>query len=127
MGSNLILHCGARRVGLDELNAVPAPPPEGRWVPLRHGAVLHRVKETLREAGYTVAKEDLALSRNDARFFGTLDLDSPLADRVGLSVGVRSSFDKSFPIGFLAGTRCFVCDNLAWNSDLINTRRKHTT
>jgi hypothetical protein len=126
MGSNLVLHKGARRVGLEELLVVPAPPGEGRWYPLSHGAVLNRVKETLGEAGYEVKREDLALSRGNARFFGTLDLNSPLADGVGLSVGVRNSTDKSFPIGFVAGNRVFCCDNLAFRSDLISVRRKHT-
>ena len=126
MGSNLILHCGARKVELDELSKVPAPPQEGRWFPLSHGSVLRRVKETLGEAGYSVAREQLALSRGDARFFGTLDLNSSLAEGVALSVGVRNSIDKSFPIGLVAGARVFCCDNLAFRSDLISVRRKHT-
>jgi hypothetical protein len=38
---------------------------------------------------------------------------------------VRNSIDKSFPIGFCAGTRTFVCDNLAFRSELL-VKRKHT-
>jgi hypothetical protein len=33
--------------------------------------------------------------------------------------------DKSFPLGFAAGSRVFVCDNLAFSSELL-VRRKHT-
>ncbi|MBX9584729.1 MAG: DUF945 domain-containing protein [Gemmataceae bacterium] len=123
--ATLILHRGARPVSLDELAAVKAPPPGGRWFPLSHTAVLSRVKETLGEAGLVVRREQLALSKEDNRFFGVLDLQSELAHGVSLSVGVRNSIDKSFPIGFVAGSRVFVCDNLAFTSELI-VRRKHT-
>ena len=44
---------------------------------------------------------------------------------MALSVGVRNSWDKSFPLGFAAGSRVFVCDNLAFRSELV-VRRKHT-
>src|SRR5207248_6050790 len=66
-----------------------------------------------------------ALARHDARFFGVINLETPLAQGVGLSVGVRNSVDKSFPLGFAAGSHCFVCDNLAFRAELL-VRRKHT-
>ena len=119
-------HRGARPVTLEELAAVPAPPAEGRWRPQPHIAVLTSVKETLGEFGYSVKTERLGLSRNDARFFGTLDLETPLVEGVALAVGVRSRNDKSFPLGFAAGSRVFCCDNLALNAELI-VKRKHTT
>src|SRR5947209_6663411 len=121
----LVLHAGGRLVTHDELAVCKTPPPDGRWHPVAHAAVLTAVKETLRGAGYTVKAEKLALARKDARFFGVLDLETPLAQGVGLSVGVRNSVDKSFPLGFAAGSRVFVCDNLAFRSELL-VRRKHT-
>src|SRR4051794_18708725 len=124
--SQLVLHRGARPVTLEELAAVPAPPAEGRWRPQPHFAVLTSVKETLGEFGYSVKTERLGLSRNDARFFGTLDLETPLVEGVALAIGVRSSTDKSFPLGFAAGSRVFCCDNLALNAELM-VKRKHTT
>jgi hypothetical protein len=124
--SRLVLHRGARPVTPEELAAVPAPPAEGRWRPVPHAEVLRGVKETLAEFGYAVAKERLALSRGDARFFGTLDLETPLVEGVALAVGVRSSIDKSFPLGFCAGSRVFTCDNLAFSAELM-VKRKHTT
>jgi hypothetical protein len=123
--SRLMLHCGARHVESDELALVKAPPPEGRWYPLSHISVLNRVKETLAEAGYAVIREQLALSRHDARFFGTIDLQSKIVQGVTLAAGVRNSIDRSLPIGFIAGTRTFVCDNLAFRSELL-VKRKHT-
>lgn len=123
--SDLMLHAGGRLATLDELNSCKTPSPEGRWHPVSHVAVLAAVKETLHGAGYTVRSEKYGLARDDARFFGVLDLDTPLAQGVGLSVGIRNSVDKSFPLGFCAGSRVFVCDNLAFRSELL-VRRKHT-
>jgi len=124
--SALMLHAGGRLVTLDELLACRTPPPEGRWHPVSHTRVLAAVKETLHGAGYVVRAEQYGLARSDARFFGVLDLETPLAQGVGLSVGVRNSIDKSFPLGFAAGSRVFVCDNLAFRAELL-VRRKHTT
>jgi hypothetical protein len=124
--SDLMLHAGGRLVTLDELTACKTPLPEGRWHPVSHVQVLSSVKETLRGAGYVIKAEKYGLAREGgARFFGVLDLETPLAQGVGLSVGVRNSWDKSFPLGFAAGSRVFVCDNLAFRSELL-VRRKHT-
>jgi hypothetical protein len=123
--SNLVLHCGARLVEEDELARVKTPDPEGRWFPVSHISVLKGVKQTLTEAGYQVQRQQLGLSRGDARFFGTLDLQAEPAPGITLAVGVRSSTDKSFPLGFIAGQRTFVCDNMAFRSDLM-VKKKHT-
>lgn len=123
--SNLMLHRGARIVTREELDAVPAPEATETWFPVRHGQVLDSVLATLDGAGFSVARSQFALTRSNARFFGTLDLGTSVSDGVTLSVGVRNSVDKSFPLGFCAGSRVFVCDNLAFRSELL-VRRKHT-
>jgi hypothetical protein len=124
-GSNLMLHAGGQLVTLEDLKELRAPPPEGRWHPIAHATVLDTVKGTLQEAGYAVRSEKLAVAKSGARFFGTLDLATSLTSGVSLAVGVRNSTDKSFPLGFCAGNRVFVCDNLAFRSELL-VRRKHT-
>jgi hypothetical protein len=125
VASNLVLHRGARPVTLAELHDFKAPPPEGRWYPLGHGRGVEAVNATLREAGYDIRNQRFGVSREGHRFFGTLDLGTPIASGVTLAVGIRNSTDKSFPLGFCAGSRVFVCDNLAFRSDLL-VRRKHT-
>jgi len=42
-----------------------------------------------------------------------------------VSLGIRSSFDKRLPLGIVAGTRVFVCSNLAFAGE-ISYKRKHT-
>ncbi len=55
----------------------------------------------------------------------TLQLQAEIAPGVALAVGCRNSVDKSLPIGFCCGQRVFVCDSLAFSSDVVITR-KHT-
>lgn len=123
--SNLMLHAGGYVATLDQVRSVATPPAFGRWHPTSHATVLDNVRETLTGAGYLIRAEKYALARNDQRFFGILDLATPLVSGVSLSVGVRNSTDKSFPLGFAAGSRVFVCDNLAFRAELL-VRRKHT-
>lgn len=123
--SQLILHRGARPVERAELDLIEAPPPTDTWFPLRHSQVLSTVEETLGDAGFTITRSNLALSQDDARFFGTLDLSTPIIEGVTMTVGVRNSTDKTFPIGLCAGNRVFVCDNLAFSAE-IYVAKKHT-
>jgi hypothetical protein len=87
--------------------------------------VVDVVKGSLLEAGYLIKRERYGVTGDGHRFFGTLDLGSPIAEGVTLAVGVRNSTDQSFPLGFCAGTRVFCCDNLAFRSELL-VRKKHT-
>jgi hypothetical protein len=124
-GTQLMLHRGARQVEQLELDAVDPPPPTATWFPLKHSTVIGRVRETLEASGYQIKKTEMALSADNHRFFGTLDLQAPIMDGVSLMVGIRNSTDRSMPIGFAAGERVFVCDNMAFSSEVV-IARKHT-
>ena len=123
--SKLVLHRGGRVVTREELDRIDAPPATDTWFPLKHGFVLDSVVATLEAASFRIERTQLSVAREDARFFGTLDLSSPVSEGVTLAVGVRNSIDKSFPLGFCAGSRVFVCDNLSFRSELL-VNRKHT-
>lgn len=123
--SRLMLHRGAREVDIEELDRVPCPPPTNTWFPVRHSVVLDRVCDTLTGAGFNIDSMQLSLARDNHRFFGTLTLKNRLNDDACLAVGVRNSTDKSFPIGLVCGSRVFVCDNLAFSSEIV-VARKHT-
>jgi hypothetical protein len=88
--------------------------------------VLGYAEHALSAAGYAVEKESLALSKDQARFFGTLTLRTPVANGVNLAVGLRSSTDKSISLQWCCGSRVFVCDNLAFSAQTV-VARKHTT
>ncbi|MCL4202025.1 MAG: DUF932 domain-containing protein [Pirellulaceae bacterium] len=121
----LIKHCGARAVTWGELDEMRTPPATATWFPLPHSRVLESVVQTLDQAGFQIRSMELAVTPDDARFFGTLQLQAHIAPGVALAVGCRNSVDKSLPIGFCCGQHVFVCDNLAFSSDVVITRR-HT-
>ncbi len=121
----LFTHCGAEAVTRDELALIPAPPATETWFPIKHGEVLDAVEGTLEGSGLAVAKTQLSVARDNKRFFGVLDLRSPISEGVCLSVGIRNSCDKSFPIGFCCGSRVFCCDNLAFSAEIVIAKR-HT-
>ncbi|HWB12366.1 MAG TPA: hypothetical protein VG826_24285 [Pirellulales bacterium] len=112
-------------MSLEELVQAPTPPATATWFPVPHHQVFRSVVDTLEGAGFGIQQTKLSLARDGARFFGTLDLTTPVSDGIGLAVGVRNSTDKSFPIGFCCGTRVFVCDNLSFTSEVV-VSKKHT-
>lgn len=117
---------GAHRVTFDELSRIEAPPPTDSWKPIPHSRVLEVTADSLGQMGFQVEKMDLAVARDGAQFFGTLDLRHNIGDGVTLAVGLRNSTDKSLSAGLCAGERVFVCSNLAFRAD-ISFARKHTT
>ena len=123
--TTLVAHCGAREVNRDELDAIEAPPPTKTWFPVRHSAVVESVSDLLQSGGFQIRQATYAVSRNGARMFATLDLTTTLGNGIALAVGLRNSTDMTLPLGFCAGSRVLVCDNLAFRSDLL-VARKHT-
>lgn len=119
------MHVGARQISRDDLALIEAPPPTRTWFPLKHTDVLDTVCETLDGAGFGIDSIELSIVRDNARFFGTLRLTNRISDIASIAVGIRNSVDKSFPIGFCVGMRVFVCDNLAFHSEIVIARR-HT-
>jgi hypothetical protein len=123
--TDLILHTGGKVISRGELATIEAPERTATWFPRKHIDVLNAVESAIAGAGFTVAKAELATAHDGKRFFGTLNLSAALVPGVTLAVGIRNSNDKTFPFGFCAGHRTFVCDNLAFRSDLM-VSRKHT-
>ena len=125
MSSNMVLHAGGRIVSVEELATIPAPEPTKTWFPVRHIDVLSAACERLNDADFRIQKMCVATARDHQRMFATLDLRNEINPGVCLSVGVRSSTDKSFPLSLVAGSRVFVCDNLSFYGD-IQVNKKHT-
>lgn len=123
--SDLILHCGSRQVDRSSLALVPTPRATDTWHPIPHAAVIDTVHQAMADSGFAIERQSYGLSRDDRRMFATWDLMSPLIEGVSLAVGIRNSHDKSFPMGFAAGSRVFVCDNLSFSSELM-VKHKHT-
>src|SRR4051794_23388490 len=95
--STLLVSRGARLVTREELDKVHTPPPTGTWFPISHGDVLSWTLGTLEQAGFKLARSQLALSRGAARFFGTIDLENPVAEGVTRVTRYGSSSPSLLP------------------------------
>lgn len=123
---DLCLHCGAHHVDRDDIWSSPTPTRTRSWVPVPHLHLLSLVEGTLEGCGLRICNEAHALWGGGQRYFGLMELedDGGRAD-YSLVLGVRNSHDKSFPAGIALGSGVFVCDNLAFSSEVVLTRR-HT-
>ncbi len=122
-GARLCLHRGGREVPREYLATVPTPAPSRRWHPVGHHAFVDAVDEALSAQGFTIERRRYGLSQDDAKLFGVLDLTVPVVSGVTVAVGIRNSLNQTFPLGFCAGHRVFVCDNLAFSAELMVKRK----
>jgi hypothetical protein len=120
-----MLHSGGIEVDRSALATVEVPLATATWFPTSHETVIQSAEAALDAAGFQIAKARFGLARQGKQMFAALELATPLIDGVALAAGIRNSIDKSFTQEFVAGSRVFVCDNLAFSTDL-TVYRKHT-
>jgi len=124
---NLILHCGAHAVPRKELTLVQTPGATDTWQPIPHSAFLGSIEETLPRHGLRVVNEAHALTHDERRYFGLLQVQNGQNNPdYSWVLGLRNSHDKTLPAGLVAGSQVFVCDNLAFSGE-IAVSRKHTS
>jgi hypothetical protein len=124
---NLTLHCGGSVVTREQLDKIQTPSPEGRWYPIPHLELVNQVDSRLQEHGMKIVTEAFGLARDGHRMFGLMQISNGQnADDYSWVAGLRNSHDKSFPAGLCVGSGVFVCDNLAFSSEIVFGRR-HTT
>jgi len=124
---NLILHCGAHAVDLDEVASVKTPRATETWQPIPHRQLIQTVQRTLASTNLTIGTQAHSLTHDGARYFGLMEIHGRrTSDDYCLVVGLRNSHDKTFPAGIVAGASVFVCDNLSFSGE-VKFARKHTT
>ena len=130
VSSNLVLPRGARPVTADELK-------EFRGASAR-GAVVSRSKSILARAGDGSDRNTSGFWVRDPATPGSLSPEKGPGSSALSTLGTKVSLPRRDPrgrhpqirgqvvsLGFAAGSRVFVCDNLAFRSELL-VRRKHT-
>jgi hypothetical protein len=126
MNATLMIHRGGHEVAREELAGVQTPPESATWHPIPHDTLLHEVEEALARNRLQVAAEQHALARDGLRYFGLLQIANGRdGGEHAWVLGLRNSHDRSFPAGFLVGSRVFVCDNVAFSGEIVIARR-HT-
>lgn len=124
--SNLILHAGGFSATLADLKAAPAPDATRHYKPVLHAELREHILTALAPAGLKLEREQYGLTRDGRRMFGVLDVaNGHGADDWRLAIGIRNSYDRSLAVGLCAGSRVFVCDNLAFSGE-VTLSRKHT-
>lgn len=124
--STLMLHCGGKAAGREELDLVPMPKETETYKPISHFALTQRVETISQDllTGFTLSRQSFGLARDGQQLFALMTFTNDNTE-IGLSIGYRNSYDKSMSIGLACGASVFVCDNMALRGD-IEITRKHT-
>lgn len=124
--SNLVLHCGARSITREQLNAIEAPAPTASWCPVAYGKLVAEVERSLGASNMRIVNEAYGVTDENARMFGLLQVANQQETKdYSYVIGLRGSLDKSLSEGLAVGSSVFVCDNMAFSSE-ITFHRKNT-
>lgn len=123
--SKLVMHAGGWDATREEVEAVPVPERTRTYTPLPHRDVLSEVLRVLPAHDMELEAMSLGLANDGARLFGVIDVrNGKNAPDWGMAIGIRNSYDKAFSLNLCAGSRVFVCDNLAFHGEVM-LRRRH--
>jgi hypothetical protein len=132
MGATLIT---SNVVTIESLKEVELPEKTHSYQPVSHIDFIDNVKNIANKMlpEKTLDTESYGTARDGKQLFGTMTFrnneDTGLSlndmiDDVGLSIGIRNSYDKSMSLGMCVGATVFVCENLMMNGE-ITVMRKH--
>jgi Domain of unknown function (DUF932) len=123
---SLVVHRGGWQATRADLATVPVPDATPSYHPVPYGRFVEEVELHVPRFGLEVRSCEFALAREGAQMFGVLTCSSGIPGRdYALAIGLRNSYDRSLSVGLVAGTRTFVCDNLAFSGE-VTMHRKHT-
>lgn len=124
MNSNLMLHAGGWDATEEQVNAVPVPERTKTYTPIPHGRLVEQVRNLLPHHGMKLERLSLGLANDGKRMFGTADVVNGSGQPDwGIAIGIRNSYDRAFSLSLCAGSRVFVCDNLAFHGEVMMKRR----
>ena len=129
------------KVERDYLANLQTPPPMGkRHAPYPFHAFATDTADAIERAGFTIEQEDYAITKDEQRLFGLLNVSRPVAPdaptfgvpalhkpKWNLLVALRGAHDQSISRGLAIGSRVMVCSNLCFHGDLGNWNSKQTT
>jgi|TARA_Y100000310_G_scaffold48876_1_gene45183 hypothetical protein len=129
------------KVERDYLANLQTPAPMGkRHAPYPFYAFATDAVDAIERAGFTIEQEDYAITKDEQRMFGLLNVSRPVvpdAPTLGvpalhrpkwnLLVALRGAHDQSISRGLAIGSQVMVCSNLCFHGDLGNWNSKQTT
>jgi hypothetical protein len=124
MAGELMLHCGGKPVSRLDLAEIVKPEETESYIPVGHLDLIEKVDGIARELLHRdLVRESFGIAKDGQRMFGVLTYKNGEDEDMGLSIGIRNSYDKSMSIGIALGGRVFVCDNLAISGDIRIVKR----
>jgi hypothetical protein len=129
------------KVERDYLANLQTPPPMGkRHAPYPFHAFATDTVDAIERAGFTIEQEDYAITKDENRLFGLLNVSRPVVPdsptfgvpalyrpKWDLMVGMCGTHDQSKSRALCIGSRVMVCSNLCFHGDLGNWASKQTT
>lgn len=109
----------------NELAQVPTPAGTATHKPIPHIEVVEKLIETLSFRQIGVVREEYAVSSDGMRMFGVMDLTTGF-EGCRFALGLRNSHDRSLRLAICCGSRCLVCENLAFHGDYTPVLAKHS-
>jgi hypothetical protein len=125
--ATLIAHVDTNIVTREQLAALPPVEGTKTFKPVAHIELVETLEKVLADRDIKIEREQFATGLGGIKLFGTLDLNVKGVGASCASLGVRTANDRSMSIQMIAGMRIFVCDNLAFNGELVCINRKHTS
>jgi hypothetical protein len=125
--ATLCCHRGASAVERSRIIECQTPVGSATWQPIPHETLIASAASAIEAAGLTITDEQHAITRNEDRYFGVLNLAPAVGgpEDFTFAVGLRNSHDKSMQAGIALGTLVFVCDNLAFSGE-VQVGRRHS-
>ena len=123
--TNLILHCGARHIDRQTLALIPCPAATETWHPIPHIRLVEEVERSLAASNMKIVNESYGVTEGNERMFGLLQIaNCQETTDYAYVIGVRGSLNKSLSRGLAVGSSVFVCDNLAFSSEIVFHRKQ---
>lgn len=95
--------------------------------PVPHGELIDTLDKALAYRNIVTANEEFAVSRGGEMMFGVKILEMSNLTGVTAALGIRAANNKSMAIQITIGMQVFVCSNMAFSSNGIALKRKHTS
>jgi len=122
----LCLHAGASEVERNALSGVVIPAKTRSYNPMPYANFVDMVQDELANIGFRFGGESHALMKDGSKYFGIASLlNGSDNEQHALTVGMRSSLDKSIAPAIAFGSAVFVCDNMAFTGE-VTLKRKQT-
>jgi len=129
MTATLVLDTAdSRRATYESLGEVPLPRKTATYTPVPHQALIDLALEKFSAAlPVEIDRAHYGTARDGRQMFAALQFKAARpADRWGVCVGLRNSYDMSLSASAAMGARVFVCSNLAFSGSTVTVMRRHT-